>query len=106
MGSGGVQLLDALMFALTQGVNINRSMAVFARPPYYPHFRQAAGLNPLTAFNASIAQDAQDVIEIVTTPNNPDSRYMKPVYPTSPNIVYDYVYDWPSTAGAINRLYY
>jgi aspartate/methionine/tyrosine aminotransferase len=102
MGAGGVQLLDALMFALTQGRNENRSMAVFARPPYYPHFRQAAGLNPLTVSNASTVQNAEDVIEIVTMPNNPDSRYMPPVYPSSPNIVFDYVYDWPSTADPAN----
>ena len=52
-------------------------MSVYARPPYYPHFRQASSLNPLTHWDAHAPQriaDPRDVIEIVTVPNNPDSR--------------------------------
>jgi FtsP/CotA-like multicopper oxidase with cupredoxin domain len=99
LGAGGVQILDSLMWSFTQlKRNANRSMAVFARPPYYPHYRQASNLNPLTAFNASLEQRASDVIEIVTVPNNPDSRASPPVFADSPNIVRDYVYDWPSTS--------
>jgi hypothetical protein len=60
-----------------QGRNENRTMSVYARPPYYPHFRQASGLNPLTHWDAHAPQriaDPRDVIEVVTVPNNPDSR--------------------------------
>jgi hypothetical protein len=32
IGDGGVQLIDASLWALTQGDNVNKSMHVFAQP--------------------------------------------------------------------------
>lgn len=106
IGSGGVQLIDAAFYALTQGPNANRSMHVFAQAPAYPHFQQTAGLNPLTQWVAdpkAAGVSPVDLIEVVTSPNNPDGKPTVPRYPAAAQVT-DYVYRWPhyapATAGA------
>jgi len=49
-------------------------------------------------FNSSELMPPDDVLEIVTIPNNPDGELRKPVYPGK-RWIYDAVYYWPSLSG-------
>ncbi|EGD79927.1 hypothetical protein PTSG_10209 [Salpingoeca rosetta] len=108
LGAGGVQLIDAALYALTQGPNRHKTMHVFAEKPYYPHFRMASDLNPLTNWTDEgkrmCSEDPSSLIEVVTSPNNPDGRRMTPICPRAFRIT-DYVYRWPHYAAADTTLH-
>eukprot|EP00045_Choanoeca_perplexa_P015640 m.199850 g.199850 ORF g.199850 m.199850 type:complete len:814 (-) comp17045_c0_seq2:91-2532(-) len=96
LGAGGVQLIDAALYALTQRDNKQTYMHVYTQSPFYPHFEQASGINPLTNFTRVMdGINPSSVIEILTTPNNPDNRAKEPVVKGSSAQITDLVYDWP-----------
>jgi hypothetical protein len=101
LGAGGVQLIDAALYALTQRNNKQTYMHVYTQPPFYPHFEQASNVNPLTNFTHTLAGIAPgSVIEVLTTPNNPDNRAKQPVVKGSAAQITDLVYYWPHYTSA------
>ena len=57
--------------------------------------RAGASHSMMKSTNDRWASDAGEIIEIITSPNNPDGRINVPTTTTTKTI-YDSVYDWPS----------
>ncbi|EDQ88872.1 uncharacterized protein MONBRDRAFT_26022 [Monosiga brevicollis MX1] len=96
IGAGGVQLIDAALYALTQRKPQPEYMHVYAQPPFYPHFHQASNINPLTNFTQDLTSlDRSTLIEVLTTPNNPDNERKYPAAPDAAARITDLVYYWP-----------
>lgn len=79
---GASQALQAALYALKRsGVS-----GVYAEAPYFarfPHFAEYAGLQ---------WNKAENSVQIVTNPNNPDSQLSNP---QSKVAIHDYCYNWP-----------
>ena len=96
-GQGGTQLINAAAYALAYIAE--KQLPVFAQVPYYGQYKAWAEFNSLNNYwNSSLNQieHENEIIEFVTTPNNPDGSMRTPYYSNSTNLVYDMVYYWPS----------
>ncbi|KAM0823723.1 hypothetical protein ACQ4PT_070682 [Festuca glaucescens] len=104
-GTGSVQLISALVYALSPESNSGSSASVVATAPYYAAYKTSTVLfdsrenhwegNAPTWANASgNSTRNEDIIEFVTSPNNPDTMLRKPVVGGSSAIV-DHAYYWP-----------
>jgi L-tryptophan---pyruvate aminotransferase len=95
-GDGSTEVIRAILYALAK--NAGRPFMIYARPPYYPAFRNWANQNPsIGNFTNRTDLDPADVVEILTYPNNPDGMQYPPVYPTAHALIHDLVYYWPHT---------
>lgn len=96
LGSGATQLVGAVQYAAAQLAN--RTLPVFAQSPAWWHYHQfAATINKGHVYwNSSYNMSESDVIEFCTSPNNPTGEARQPHYSSSPFVVYDHAYDWPS----------
>ncbi|KAB2621032.1 tryptophan aminotransferase-related protein 4-like [Pyrus ussuriensis x Pyrus communis] len=103
-GAGSTHLLNAALYALSSD-NFNSSPAsVLVSVPYYKLYQtQAEFFRSLdfkfegdAALFQNISDDTANVIEYVTSPNNPDGQLKKAMF-QGPNAkaIYDRVYYWP-----------
>ncbi|KAL8058316.1 hypothetical protein ABFX02_03G010300 [Erythranthe guttata] len=102
-GGGSTQLLAAAVYALS--MNLSSSASVVASAPYYPLYRLQTNYFQNAHFrfdedaslrnNSSYSTEA-NVIEIVTSPNNPDGN-LKAAVSQGPSVkvIYDHAYYWP-----------
>uniref|UniRef100_A0ACD5W0Z7 Uncharacterized protein n=1 Tax=Avena sativa TaxID=4498 RepID=A0ACD5W0Z7_AVESA len=106
-GTGSVQLISALVYALSPDSNSGSSASVVATAPYYPAYRTGIVLfdsrenhwegNTARWANGTAGNSTkknEDVIEFVTSPNNPDAVLRRPVVGGASAIV-DHAYYWP-----------
>ncbi|KAM0903695.1 hypothetical protein ACQ4PT_018472 [Festuca glaucescens] len=104
-GTGSAQLISALVYALSPDSNSGSSAGVVATAPYYPAYKTSTVLfdsrenhwegSTATWANASGNSTMnEDIIEFVTSPNNPDAQLRKPVVGGASAIV-DHAYYWP-----------
>ncbi|KAK4483978.1 hypothetical protein RD792_011190 [Penstemon davidsonii] len=101
-GGGSTQLLSAAVFALS--ANRSSPSRVVADPPYYPLYRMQTDYFETARFefegNASMLKNNSDsndnVIEFVTSPNNPDGILKKVILKgSSVKTIHDHAYYWP-----------
>nr|XP_027090819.1 tryptophan aminotransferase-related protein 4-like [Coffea arabica] len=101
-GAGSTQLLNAAVFALSSRNSSSRTRVV-ASTPYYPLYQKQTDYFETLHFEfggdvSSLKKnsDALDIIEFVTSPNNPDGQLKKAVL-QGPTVkaVYDHAYYWP-----------
>lgn len=105
--TGSVQLINALIYALSPDSNAGATASVVATTPYYPSYRTQTVLFDgreyrwdgntaiwanATSGNSSAGKD--NIIEFVTSPNNPDALLRKPVVRGASAVV-DHAYYWP-----------
>jgi hypothetical protein len=104
MGSGSTQVIRALLAVAAQ--RAGHPLWVYARPPYYSAFKGWADENPARTFGLTNRTDlpADQVVEIVTWPGNPDGQMSPPAYPNASMVIYDLVYYWPSSFPNISTL--
>ncbi|XP_047956048.1 tryptophan aminotransferase-related protein 3-like [Salvia hispanica] len=101
-GGGSTQLLNAAVYALS--ANLSSPASVVASAPFYPLYKTQTDFfqNKNYAFKgeASLMSNASyantNVIEFVTSPNNPDGN-LKEAVCKGPNVraIYDHAYFWP-----------
>ncbi|XP_047956595.1 tryptophan aminotransferase-related protein 3-like isoform X2 [Salvia hispanica] len=101
-GAGSTQLLNAAVYALS--ANLSSPASVVASAPFYPIYKSQTDFfqNENYAFKgeASLMSNASyantNVIEFVTSPNNPDGN-LKEAVCKGPNVraIYDHAYFWP-----------
>lgn len=103
IGAGSTQLLNAAVFALSSRNSSSPPTRVVASTPYYPLYKfQTEYFETLHfEFDGDVSSlknnsDALDVIEFVTSPNNPDGQLRKAVL-QGPTVkaVHDRAYYWP-----------
>mmetsp|Transcript_37421 Transcript_37421/g.98995 ORF Transcript_37421/g.98995 Transcript_37421/m.98995 type:complete len:486 (-) Transcript_37421:201-1658(-) len=110
VGVGSTELINAALFALASGASTGDDPAlVWTQSPYYSGYRTPAEYFRSSAFewtwhanpNASVSvppvpSATRRVIELVTSPNNPDGRMRAPLVrgPQS-RVVMDHAYLWP-----------
>ncbi|XP_043719975.1 tryptophan aminotransferase-related protein 4-like [Telopea speciosissima] len=106
-GVGSTQLLHASLYALSDDDRLLKPVNVVARAPYYPMYQAHASMFKSRNFewqgdaslwknNISNLNSTKSFIEIVTSPNNPDSNLREPVLQGSNvKIMYDHAYYWP-----------
>ncbi|KAL0324887.1 UNVERIFIED_CONTAM: Tryptophan aminotransferase-related protein 4 [Sesamum radiatum] len=84
-GTGSTQLLSAAVFALS--MNLSSPAKIVAQAPYYPG--DASVLK-------NTSGDGTELIEFVTSPNNPDAQLRNGVL-QGPHVkaIYDHAYYWP-----------
>uniref|UniRef100_A0A0D9V4Z5 Alliinase C-terminal domain-containing protein n=1 Tax=Leersia perrieri TaxID=77586 RepID=A0A0D9V4Z5_9ORYZ len=104
-GTGSIQLINALVYALSPEGNASSPPAsVVATAPYYNTYKMQTdmfdgreyrwdGTTAAWANNGS-RNSTGDVIEFVTSPNNPDTAFRRPVLDGSMAVV-DHAYYWP-----------
>ncbi|CAM0882424.1 unnamed protein product [Alopecurus aequalis] len=103
--TGSVQLISALVYALSPDSNSGSTAGVVATSPYYPAYRTStvlfdnrenhwAGNTAMWANASGNSTTNEDIIEFVTSPNNPDAVLRKPVVGGASAIV-DHAYYWP-----------
>ncbi|CAI9116472.1 OLC1v1017625C1 [Oldenlandia corymbosa var. corymbosa] len=101
-GCGSTQLINAAVFALSSQ-NSSSPSRVVALTPYYPLYKSQTDYFQTAHFefggDASLMKnnsDASQLIEFVTSPNNPDCQLRKGVL-QGPYVrtVYDHAYYWP-----------
>ncbi|KAJ0734400.1 putative alliinase, EGF-like domain, pyridoxal phosphate-dependent transferase, major [Helianthus annuus] len=100
-GVGSAQLLSAAVYALSSG-NSSSPSNVLASIPFYwlfkdqtsffssKYFEFEGNTNSLQSKNST---NNRDVIEFVTSPNNPDGELKTPVF--GGKAIYDQVFYWP-----------
>ncbi|KAJ4964930.1 hypothetical protein NE237_016779 [Protea cynaroides] len=104
-GAGSTQLLHAAVHALSQQGSPWPSRVV-ATIPFYPIYEFQTDLFNSKDFkfqgdtslwkNASSTNSSMNIIEFVTSPNNPDGRLTKPVLKgPSVKTIHDHAYYWP-----------
>ncbi|CAN8290075.1 unnamed protein product [Cochlearia groenlandica] len=105
-GTGSTQLLAASVHALSSLTNTSSPSRVMTSVPFYSLYKEQAEFFDYT--NVKFGGDASawkkskgndnitQVIEIVTSPNNPDGK-MKRAVLDGPNVktIHDYAYYWP-----------
>jgi aspartate/methionine/tyrosine aminotransferase len=102
IGTGGLQLIAASMWAMREIAIRNRSadytMKVFTKAPYFTAYSDWAMMFPTTTEFTSDENlvDQSSIIEYVTLPNNPTGEHREVVYKNSPYTVHDMVFYWPS----------
>ncbi|KAG8377280.1 hypothetical protein BUALT_Bualt08G0015200 [Buddleja alternifolia] len=101
-GGGSTQLLDAAVYALS--MNTSSPARVVAAAPYYPLYKSQTEFFQNMHFefegDASLMNNSSDntvnVIEFVTSPNNPDGKLREPVSQVPlTRAIYDHAYYWP-----------
>uniref|UniRef100_M8BN45 Putative Alliin lyase n=1 Tax=Aegilops tauschii TaxID=37682 RepID=M8BN45_AEGTA len=103
--TGSMQLINALVYALSPDSNSGSTASVVATTPYYPAYRTQivlfdsreykwAGNTSMWAKASGNSTTKEDVIEFVTSPNNPDALLNQPVVGGSSAIL-DHAYFWP-----------
>ena len=117
IGSGGVQMLNAAMFAMHKKIErreeeddkdeeddaAETSAYYYAKKPYYSHFRVFAAAHRgtmkwLDDEDSARQHENNDLVEIVTSPNNPDGRRCSAPFVVARKdlLIHDHVYHWPS----------
>ncbi|KAL8248973.1 hypothetical protein R6Q59_005841 [Mikania micrantha] len=100
-GVGSSQLLSAAVYALSSEISSSPSK-VFASKPFYPIYKdQTVFFNSnnfqfkgdTNSWQLNNSTNSTDVIEFVTSPNNPDGELKKPVL--RGKTIYDHAYFWP-----------
>ncbi|KAL7154560.1 hypothetical protein ABFS83_03G009600 [Erythranthe nasuta] len=102
-GGGSTQLLAAAVYALS--MNLSSPASVVESAPYYPLYRLQTNYFQNVHFkfdedvslpNNSSYNTEANVIEIVTSPNNPDGN-LKEAVSQGPlvSVIYDHAYYWP-----------
>ncbi|CAM0909623.1 unnamed protein product [Alopecurus aequalis] len=100
-----MQLINALVYALSPDSNSGSTASVVATSPYYGAYRTTTMLfdngenswegNTAMWANASgNSTKSEDIIEFVTSPNNPDTQLRQPVISGS-SVIVDRAYFWP-----------
>jgi len=90
------------MWSLSQ--LLDKQITVFVTPPYYYFYPYMANLYPnCSKWNNSMNQNGSDVVEIVTSPNNPDG-FKRSMYYTDAMHIYDLAYYWPCYTAINERL--
>jgi len=89
-GAGALQIVSSLVYMLGK----RRGMKVYCEPPYFDEFPNIANMIGNTSFTTAKDLKSDDVIEIITHPNNPDGMQYPSRYPKAVQI-HDYVYSWP-----------
>lgn len=110
IGVGSTELISAALYALSpqlvNGTSTGAKAAVWAKAPYYSgyvdpskYFRsEAFGWAP-PSDTPPVATEAAPVIELVTSPNNPDGRLRNAsVSGPHTSVLYDFAYLWPHFA--------
>ncbi|KAF5185771.1 Tryptophan aminotransferase-related protein, partial [Thalictrum thalictroides] len=102
-GVGSTQLLNGAIYALSPE-DSSSPASVVAAFPFYPVYKSATEFFDSVEFkwlgDASLLKNRSDSsgtsIEFVTSPNNPDGKFRKPVL-TGPSAktIYDHAYYWP-----------
>ncbi|XP_025814418.1 alliin lyase-like isoform X2 [Panicum hallii] len=105
--AGSVQLINALVYALSPDANAASPPArVVATAPYYPTYRTQTKMFDGREYkwggttaqwgNASRSSTDGGFIEFVTSPNNPDAQLQRPVLGgSSAAAIFDHAYYWP-----------
>ncbi|XP_011100603.1 tryptophan aminotransferase-related protein 4-like [Sesamum indicum] len=101
-GTGSTQLLSAAVFALS--MNLSSPAKIVAQAPYYPTYRVQTDFFQTAWFGfqgdaselKNTSGDGAEVIEFVTSPNNPDAQLRNGVL-QGPHVkaIYDHAYYWP-----------
>ncbi|KAL8208919.1 hypothetical protein R6Q57_008331 [Mikania cordata] len=100
-GIGSTQLLNAAVYALSSG-NSSSPSNVLASIPFYPMYKaQTVFFNSedfqfegdTNSWQSNNQTNKMDVIEFVTSPNNPDGELKKSVL--GGKTIYDHAYFWP-----------
>ncbi|PIN02843.1 hypothetical protein CDL12_24644 [Handroanthus impetiginosus] len=101
-GGGSTQLLSAAVYALS--MNLSSPASVVAAPLAYPLYETQTNYfqNNHFKFNEDAlllnnsSYTTSNVIEFVTSPNNPDGKLREPVSRgPSVRVIYDHAYYWP-----------
>ncbi|KAI3465435.1 hypothetical protein Pfo_022098 [Paulownia fortunei] len=101
-GTGSTQLLTAAVFALT--MNLSSPARVVAEAPFYPVYKVQTDFFETARFEfqgdalllKNGSDDSAEVVEFVTSPNNPDGHLRKSVLQgPSVRTIYDHAYYWP-----------
>ncbi|KAL0324893.1 UNVERIFIED_CONTAM: Tryptophan aminotransferase-related protein 4 [Sesamum radiatum] len=102
-GGGSTQLLAAAVYALS--INLSSPAEVVAAVPAYPVYKTQTDFFQNTHFeydgDALLLKNSSDttanVIEFVTSPNNPDGNLREAVVPQGASVtaIYDHAYYWP-----------
>ncbi|XP_073148824.1 tryptophan aminotransferase-related protein 4-like [Henckelia pumila] len=95
-GGGSTQLLGAAVYALS--MNLSSPASVVAATPFYPLYEVQTEFFQTVRFEfdgdaSALKKYADNVIEFVTSPNNPDGNLRRPVSNGTP--IYDHAYYWP-----------
>ncbi|KAA8546605.1 hypothetical protein F0562_002656 [Nyssa sinensis] len=102
-GSGSTQLLNAAVYALSQE-NSSSPARVVASIPYYPFYKIQTDYFRSVDFEfqgdtsswKNTSDVSENVIEFVTSPNNPDGQLKKAVLQgPSVKTIHDHAYYWP-----------
>ncbi|KAA8537959.1 hypothetical protein F0562_027461 [Nyssa sinensis] len=103
-GGGSTQVLNAAVYALSQQ-NSSSPAKVFASIPYYPIYKSQTDFfrsvdfefeGDTSLLDNSTSDDPTNVIEFVTSPNNPDGQLKKAVLQgPSVKTIHDHAYYWP-----------
>ncbi|KAI7751673.1 hypothetical protein M8C21_010560 [Ambrosia artemisiifolia] len=100
-GVGSSQLLTAALYALSSE-NSSSPSNVLATIPYYPMYKSQTVLfnsenfdfrGDTNSWQSNTSTNNLDVIEFVTSPNNPDGELKKPII--GGKTIYDHAYFWP-----------
>ena len=107
IGVGSTELISAAMYALSEsireGTGTDAEAAVWSAAPFYSgyvsparffHTRDFAWLESDTT---PVASGARPVLELITSPNNPDGHLRAPQVSASPyrRVLMDHAYLWP-----------
>ncbi|WOK97970.1 tryptophan aminotransferase-related protein 3 [Canna indica] len=107
LGAGSSQLINALVYALSSSssnANSSSPALVVASIPYYPFYKAQTTLFQTRHYawegDASnlVNSSADNIIEFVTSPNNPDGQ-MKHSVVRGAAVIYDHAYYWPHFAA-------
>ena len=103
VGIGSTELISASMYALSQSTATHTQAAVWTAKPFYSGYVEPADFYHTRDFgwHASdeppTADAARPVIELITSPNNPDGYLRSPRVLPSPyrRVMMDHAYLWP-----------
>ncbi|KAK1371403.1 Tryptophan aminotransferase-related protein 4 [Heracleum sosnowskyi] len=102
-GTGSTQLLNAAVLALSQD-NSSTPSKVFVSIPFYPAYEEQTEFFATedyefygdTSLYKNNSDDTMDMIEFVTSPNNPDGKLKRSVLKSpSAKAIHDHAYYWP-----------
>lgn len=95
-GAGALQVLSALVHSLGH----RQGMKVYCEPPYFDEFPNIANAIGNTSFTTKTNLNDDEVIEILTYPNNPNGKHYPTRYANAIHIN-DYVYSWPHLTSVV-----
>jgi len=93
IGAGAMQLLSSVTHVLAK----RKGMKLFSAVPYWDVFEQIGNSPDNLTFTTDATLDPSNIIEVVTSPNNPNGHTTSAQYPPSTvaGTVHDFVYNWP-----------